>query len=779
MTSLSHAQALSIAQEAVLVLGRWAGASPSIPTATADSKAVTQAKVLLKWPKDSRSNLDKQVKPLRLLFDAVNLSNGQGKKNHYWPVCYIEDMEDDESYPPIPYPQPSADDLDKIKPPIQQAIASLQPDEWNNLSLLMLILEKFGSYISFGAQDNVSLLDLTRTTAAVAAALANQPDAKCLTLIAGDLSGIQKFIYTISSDGALKSLRARSFYLELVTQEVVEQLLSALDLPRTNVIYSGGGNLYLLAPGDERKTVENTIAQVRDRFNEWFRKTFQGKIFLALDSLPFATKAVGTQNFAKVWEQNFAKVWEMATKQLAGQKSRKFQNQISEVLKPKSAYEPCGVCHRDDLPLASLKLLNEHEKDSCLACGMCRAMFELGAELFKLKAIARSQHSTIKEDKDPLNIGGTFYYLFPEWKTANAIADKESTLFLVNDWTLEHYRTGNAVPLLLAHYGKLIIPESSNENIQPQFMNAREMAEKAKGIKRVASLRMDVDNLGKIFAKGLGPNQTLPQLAGLSRQMSYFFKVYLNSLAKDRHDNLPEEAKILSDDSRQNLLFIYAGGDDLFVSGTWNEVVEFAFDIYQSFRAYTGYNPDITLSGGVSINVAKFPLYQAAEASGEAENEAKNNGRDSLGLFEQVFKWNEWLGCTFPSVADPKVRKYLQSAEYPPILGIFPMIEQLDKQKIETNYARSFVRSLLATAQMQEQMIKDIETKRRTPLYENEIQDIRYYLHLPQMAYTLARLPQRVREHPEFAPVRKSLNNPYNAPYFRAIATWLELLNRG
>lgn len=149
-----------------------------------------------------------------------------------------------------------------------------------------------------------------------------------------------------------------------------------------------------------------------------------------------------------------------------------------------------------------------------------------------------------------------------------------------------------------------------------------------------------------------------------------------------------------------------------------------------------------------------------------------------MGLFEQVFKWDEWLGCTSPRVADPEDRDYLKSAEHPPILGIFPLIEQLDKQKIETNYARSFVRSLLATAQMQEQMIKEIETKRRSPIYKQEIQDIRYYLHLPQMAYTLARLPQRVREHPEFAPVRQSLNNPYNAPYFRAIATWLELLNR-
>lgn len=765
MTSRTNTEALSIVQEAVWVLGTWAGASVPRQAQTADSEALVRAKKMLGWPAIASSDTPSLLKPLRLLFDSVKLSKRQDQQ-HYWPATYLED---NNSYPPIPYPIATdrPPDLEALKQPIREAINSLTETDWNQLSMLMVILEKFGAYLCWGDSDNVALLDLTRSTAAVAAALGDRPDSTHLTLIAGDLSGIQKFIYTISSEGALKSLRARSFFLELVTQELVEQLLSELELARTNVIYAGGGNLYLLAPGHNREAVKSKIDQVRDRFNEWLRKAFQGKIFLALDCLAFSTDAVGTKAFADAWEQ--------ATKQLAGQKSRKFQSQISELVKPKPAYEPCRVCHRDDL--LSLKPLNNQEADACLACWMCRTMFDLGAKLFKVEAIARSKRSTIKGAKDRLSIGGTFYYLFEEWKTTNAIANEDYTLFLVNDWTLERYRTGNAIPLLLGNYGQRCT-ESRPDNAQPQFMNAREMAAAAKGINRVASLRMDVDNLGKIFAKGLGSNQTLPRLAGLSRQMSYFFKVYLNSLAKNRQANLPGEAKTLSDDSRQNLLFIYAGGDDLFVSGTWNEVVEFAFDIYQAFRAYTGYNTDITLSGGISIDGAKFPLYQAAETSGDSENAAKNNGRDSLGLFEQVFKWDEWLGCTSPSVPDPEVRKYLNSAEHPPILGIFPLIEQLDKQKIETNYARSFVRSLLATAQMQEQMIKEIETKRRSPIYEKEIQDIRYYLHLPQMAYTLARLPQRVREHPEFAPVRKSLNNPYNAPYFRAIATWLELLNR-
>jgi chromosome segregation ATPase len=62
--------------------------------------------------------------------------------------------------------------------------------------------------------------------------------------------------------------------------------------------------------------------------------------------------------------------------------------------------------------------------------------------------------------------------------------------------------------------------------------------------------------------------------------------------------------------------------------------------------------------------------------------------------------------------------------------------------------------------------------------HPKQVQDIRYYLHLPKVAYTLARLPEKIRDAPDFQPIRTSLKNSYNAPYFRAIATWLELLNR-
>ena len=44
-------------------------------------------------------------------------------------------------------------------------------------------------------------------------------------LLSMDMSGIQDFIYNISGSKALKSLRSRSFYLEIMLEVIVDQLL--------------------------------------------------------------------------------------------------------------------------------------------------------------------------------------------------------------------------------------------------------------------------------------------------------------------------------------------------------------------------------------------------------------------------------------------------------------------------------------------------------------------------------------------------------------------------
>ena len=71
-------------------------------------------------------------------------------------------------------------------------------------------------------------------------------------LVSGEFSGIQNFIYTISSKMAMKSLRGRSFYLELFAEHIIDEILSTLELSRINLLYSGGSHFYLLLPNTEK-----------------------------------------------------------------------------------------------------------------------------------------------------------------------------------------------------------------------------------------------------------------------------------------------------------------------------------------------------------------------------------------------------------------------------------------------------------------------------------------------------------------------------------------------
>ena len=51
-----------------------------------------------------------------------------------------------------------------------------------------------------------------------------------------DISGIQNFINSIGDKGALKGLRARSFYLEIMMEHIIDELLDKVTLSRTNLI---------------------------------------------------------------------------------------------------------------------------------------------------------------------------------------------------------------------------------------------------------------------------------------------------------------------------------------------------------------------------------------------------------------------------------------------------------------------------------------------------------------------------------------------------------------
>ena len=145
---------------------------------------------------------------------------------------------------------------------------------------------------------------------------------------------------------------------------------------------------------------------------------------------------------------------------------------------------------------------------------------------------------------------------------------------------------------------------------------------------RLAVCRMDVDDLGHAFVAGYRvPDETDPvkrdrylnisRTSAFSRQMSLFFKGYINQLMEGL-----------------SVAIVYAGGDDVFLVGGWDAVVEAAQRIQDHFSCYCG--GSLTISAGISMHDDHFPIRQAAAVSAELESCAKQQpGKNSVALLDE------------------------------------------------------------------------------------------------------------------------------------------------
>ena len=158
-----------------------------------------------------------------------------------------------------------------------------------------------------------------------------------------------------------------------------------------------------------------------------------------------------------------------------------------------------------------------------------------------------------------------------------------------------------------------------------------------------------MDNLGEIFIRGLrfpavGNPQparygkapqlemgSLSRVATLSRQLHLFFAGYLPTLLRPY-------------DRTQ---IIYAGGDDVFLIGAWDELPAVARQIRSEFQRYCAGNPAFTLSGGLALVGGKYPISRAADLAGDAERAAKQLRRrlrekDAFCFLDTAIGWEEY-----------------------------------------------------------------------------------------------------------------------------------------
>lgn len=363
--------------------------------------------------------------------------------------------------------------------------------------------------------------------------------------VGGDLSGIQRFLYNISSKKAAVSLKGRSYYLRQLMENVCSDIKRAVEAngaKAVDVIYSSGGKFYLLTDNTPQivQAVETCAKEAKQKLWE----EHKGQLGLNISYVAFNEHSDGTVDCQDAFNQKPGYLWKMANADFAHQKSQKFKDLLTENYQ--NFFDPIPVGGKPQV---------------CAVTGI------ESPDCVRMEALS--------EDGDG--------YVLPSVR--------------------QQIQLGEELRL------------------QEGFKTFEEYA----GSTDLGILRMDVDGLGKRFIEGFN---SIAEYKAFSKRLVDFFE--------EETKNIQQEPAF-----KPYLNIIYAGGDDLFVVGRWDKVIDFAERIRQETKNRFG-SDGISISGGIAVVQPKFPISKAAELAGDAENAAKQFRNGEKNAFHMLGKTISW-----------------------------------------------------------------------------------------------------------------------------------------
>lgn len=525
---------------------------------------------------------------------------------------------------------------------LRHELTGIPPTEpW--IHSLLTVLECYTSAVpsstNTGESPDISLYDHMKISAAVGACISEyclshgitdfaqtlfREEASFRTqpvflLYSADFSGIQKFIYSVSTRNALKSLRSRSFFLELTMEHYIDELLTACGVSRANLLYSGGGHCYLLLPNTD--TVTQVLAQWNDRFNRWLTEQFGIQLFLAHGWTPCSANDL-TNTPAP--EAPYREIFRRVSRAVSQHKLHRYS--AEQIIQMNTGNEggsrECCICGRADHLVT--------DRDGRDICHWCRRFETLSVGIqtkdFYLVCSGNDEQAAFVL---PGVAGDASFYLADENWVRQQLKSRHNILRIY---------TKNQPYAGLTYSTRIYVGDYAYSN------SMEELADSSEGIRRLAVCRMDVDNLGQSFVSGyvqkslssLEEQQhyvTISRTAAFSRQMSLFFKCYINPILNGSYQG----------DTPLKVSIVYSGGDDVFLVGAWTDILDAAMRIQKAFSAFTC--GALTISAGIGLFHDHFPIRLAASQTAALEDEAKQQpSKNAVALLEtggkHVYDWD-------------------------------------------------------------------------------------------------------------------------------------------
>jgi len=535
-------------------------------------------------------------------------------------------------------------------------------------SLAMVYLSSIPAVRAGKAIHDVSLYDHLYLTSAFASALylyhkdkgtlnkdiigKNNNDEKKFLMISGNFFGIQNFIfkgYGNTRSYRSKLLRGRSFYVSLLAELAADMLCQKAGLPFTSVILNSAGIITILAP-DTDKT-KNAVKETKDEITKWLMKLSYGQISFNFSQVKACENDFVTKNFSSFWDKMVLEMEKI--------KCQKFDLNIHggviedylDNFKKDSDNIICPICGIRPVETG-------FQEQKC--CGLCKDQISIGEKLVKKNIIAIYNDNVSKNSKNKYDL---YKPIFNQYQIRFSNQTDNLSKKIVKCWDISLFNDqknsnffNNGVTRKIINSYVPIYNDDNKEHLLDNVLETDELLEQyqdqnpmqlnhialmAKKIKQLNNeqykyigtealgvLKADVDNLAMIMGCGLDKQKrfTVSRIATLSRQIHYFFALYLPNLLQNEF---------------KNIYTVFAGGDDLFLIGPWNEIYDLSVRLKNEFKQYVCNNDKIHFSAGIVLQKSHVPIDILAESSENSLKKSKTNDKNQITMFNQTVSWDK------------------------------------------------------------------------------------------------------------------------------------------
>lgn len=407
-------------------------------------------------------------------------------------------------------------------------------------------------------------------------------------LLKGDISGIQEFIFNIPSDGAARVLKARSFFIQAITHLCIKRIELSFKSEQIDIISDSGGAFYI-------------------RYDIPFNDLEKIEIQINSDLL-------NTGLYVTLVEVSTSQNWENVYQEVEFQSELKKQRKYNQ---NRSAFSP-----QEKVPAISLDIWKQFAKN----LSECNAKFNILEE--KQDAFLTSNSISLfgltlildKEKGQP----STSFNRLPVWDLNNPYFIKSKDDEIVQQWEAELTLYKESYDSVIAD-GKLI-----------DFDHLALQARLRTGTNKIGVVKMDVDNMGNFFTSV----KDVQSFKSNSEKVRYFFSTKLEEIWQYQSFENKHYFK-------DNILLVYAGGDDCFMVGAWDAVLYFLKAIQSNFTSYVQNNflslqHQLTMSAGLIIVNPEYPVIRMGELAEDTLKSVKSKGKNGISLFGEIFSWGEY-----------------------------------------------------------------------------------------------------------------------------------------